>query len=244
MEYYLEVLAIPPHMERYDDGMCAWIKPKEGKLGPACVYKVMFQGKTDEEIHEKIRIYREKGAPDVWLLTPLSAPLHIRKILAEEGLVEPEPPAVSDLGMALLPEQMNDVWKNVACTSDIVVKRVNHPEEFVTWTDIVNPILHGCQLIAPESYYPLCESGKMVCYMGYDGNKPVTTLAAMNHEGNATLEFISTLPEHRKKGIATEICRAAIRQLANDGVYMISLRAFPMGVSLYESLGFRSYLSL
>ena len=63
----------------------------------------------------------------------------------------------------------------------------------------------------------------------------------MNHNWNGTVEYIATLPDYRGNGIGTAVCRAAVRQLMGEGAFMISLRARPMGVSLYASLGFKAY---
>jgi ribosomal protein S18 acetylase RimI-like enzyme len=55
------------------------------------------------------------------------------------------------------------------------------------------------------------------------------------------MEWISTLPEYRKKGIGAAVCCAGIEQLINDGACIITLTARAMGVSLYKSLGFEVY---
>ena len=98
MEYYVETLAIPAHMEKYDDGMCAWIKPQNGTAGPACVYKVNFGDKSDEEIRGLVQLYREKGAPAAWFVTPLSTPNHVREILFNMGLMNPTDADMNDQG--------------------------------------------------------------------------------------------------------------------------------------------------
>lgn len=241
MEYYTETLAIPPHMESYNDGICAWIKPKDGETGPSCVYKVNFGDKTDEEIRGLIQSYREKGAPDAWFVTPLSTPNNVREILLSLGLMNPEDADMNDQGMAIPPEQMADVTARVNDNLTTTVKKVDNKEDFKTWCSIANGVLHGGQLLVPDHYYSLCESGKMVCFLGYCGEIPVATSATMNNDGNATLEFIATLPDYRKKGMGTMVCRAAIDYLINDGASVISLRAREIGVSLYKSLGFRVY---
>ena len=242
MYHYCETLAIPAHMENYDDGMCAWIKPKEGALGPACVYKVNFGDKPDEEIRELVQAYREKGAPAAWCVTPLSTQNNIREILFSMGLMDPADADMNDQGMAIPPEQMAELRAGTDNSSIAAVRRVGGKEDFKTWCSITNEVLAGFQMLDSDLYYPLCESGKMVCFLGYAGERPAAASAAINNNGNATLEFIATLPDYRKKGMGTAVCRAAINHLINDGAYVISLRAREMGASLYKSLGFRVYL--
>lgn len=238
MEYYMEILAMPSHMEKYNDGMCSWIKPKEGATGPDAVYRVNFGDKTDDQIRQIIQSYRKNGVPDYWCVTPLSTPSHVRDILVSLEILESN--AEDELGMALLPDEYSS-WTDTESTSIIPVRKVNNKEDFKIWTDIANEVLHGFQLLDPDLYFPLCESGKMVCFLGYSGEMPVATSATMNNNGSGTLEFIATLPDYRKKGIGAAVCRAAIEQLISDGVSIISLRARAMGVSLYKALGFKAY---
>jgi len=239
MEYYVETLALPSHMEKYSDGMCAWIKPREGAMGPEVVYRVNFGDHTDEQIRQILQSYRDKGLPDYWCVTPLSTPNHIRDILVSLGIVEAQ--AENNPGMALFPDEYRGNWDCEEPVSTKSVRKVNCKEDFKIWTDIANEVLHGCQLLDPELYFPLCESGKMTCFLGYRGEVPVSTSATINNNGSATLEFVATLPNYRKQGIAAAVCRAAIEQLIRENAYMITLRAREMGVSLYKKLGFKVY---
>jgi GNAT superfamily N-acetyltransferase len=237
MDHYMEVLALPAHMEKYDDGICAWIKPRaKGTEGPAAVYKVYFGDKTDEQIREIIQSYRAVGVPDYWDVTPLSTPGRIKDLLISLDVMKQSSEGV--VGMALLPEEYVPQTKS---TTGISARKANGREDFKIWTDIANEALHGCRLLDPELYYPVCESGEMTCFLGYSGETPVATSSAMMHDGNGTLEFIATLPDYRKRGIGACVCRAAIEQLIGDSVSIITLRAREMGVSLYTSLGFKQY---
>ncbi len=239
MEHYMEVLALPSHMGKYGDGVCSWIKPKGEADGPAAVYRVNFGDKTDDQIRQIIQLYRKNGIPDYWCVTPLSTPDHIRDILVSLEILESN--SEDGSGMALFPDEYSRSLTDTERTSTIPVRKVNDKKDFKIWTDIANEVLHGCQLLDPELYFPLCESGKMVCFLGYSGEIPVATSATMNNNGSGTLEFIATLPDYRKKGIGTAVCRAAVDQLIKENASIITLRARAMGVSLYEALGFKAY---
>lgn len=238
MEYYMETLALPSHMEKFSDGMCAWVKPKEGAMGPEAVYRVTLGDKTDEEIKLILQSYRDKGLPDYWCVTPLSTPNHIQDILVSLGITEAQ--AENSLGMALNPDEYLGGYAKAKHT-DISVQKVNNITDFTIWSDIANKVLHECRLLDPIAYFPLCESGKLVCYLGYKEDSPVATAATINNNGSATLEFVATLPEYRKQGIAAAVCSAAIEQLIRERAYIITLRARKMGVSLYKALGFKVY---
>lgn len=240
MEHYMETLADAPHMEKHSDGICFWIQPKDGIEGPAAVYRADFTGKSKEEVLGILQAYRSGGIPKYWCPMPLSPVMNLQEMLVTYGLAEPRTEA--SLGMALFPQEYEPAPKD-AGASAVHVRRVTSPEDFRLWTGIVNPVLHECELIDPQLYYPLCESGKMVCFLGFYGNVPAAASATMRRDGNGTLEFIATLPDYRKRGLGSAVCRATIEQLIGDGVSIITLRASKMGVPLYASLGFRAYFS-
>lgn len=236
MEYYMETLALPEHMEKHDDGMCAWINPKPGTIGPEAVYRVNFQDKTEHQIRQIIQMYRENDMPEYWCITPLSAPEGIRDLLISLEIIDPN--EERSLGMALLPD---DYSKPAEETISFSIRKVTTKEDFKIFADIANEVLHGFKLLDPELYYPLCASGKMVCFLGYSGEIPVATSATMNNNGSSTVEFVATLPDFRKKGIGTAVCRAAIEQLIGDGASIVTLRARALGVSIYKGLGFKAF---
>lgn len=240
MEHYMETLADAPHMEKHSDGICFWIQPKDGMEGPAAVYRADFTGRSKEEIQDILQAYRSGGIPEYWCPMPLSPVMNLQEILVTYGLAEPRTEA--SLGMALFPREYAPARKG-AEASAVHIRRVTSPEDFRVWTGIVNPVLHGCELLDPQLYYPLCESGKMVCFLGFYGNVPAAASAAMRRDESGTLEFIATLPDYRKRGLGAAVCRAAIEHLIEGGVSIITLRASEMGVPLYALLGFRAYFS-
>ena len=105
---------------------------------------------------------------------------------------------------------------------------------------IVNKTLFDKQIIDPDHYYPLCEGGKIICFLGFCGETPAaTSMTLMTDNMGGKLEWIATLPEYRKEGMSTAVCCAGIDQLIKDGAKIITLTAREMGVSLYEILGFK-----
>jgi ribosomal protein S18 acetylase RimI-like enzyme len=63
----------------------------------------------------------------------------------------------------------------------------------------------------------------------------------MNNNGVASLEFVATLNEYRRKGLARTVCIAAIRDAFANGTKIITTRAFHPASLLYQSLGFKIY---
>lgn len=64
----------------------------------------------------------------------------------------------------------------------------------------------------------------------------------MEHHGAASLEFVGTIPEMRKKGFATAICANATRDAFSDGASIVTLRAADAAAAkIYQSIGFKAY---
>jgi GNAT superfamily N-acetyltransferase len=232
--YYLQVLADAAHMELHDDGFCSWIKPKEGEVGVQCIFNFRFDGMTHEETEQKIQQIREKNIHTFWSCFP---PEPVKTILTRDQPVGNEDEEESY--MALLPD-LKPAYNEPK--PPVTVRKVNDLSDFKAWAELTNTVLHdGRQLIHPINHYHLCQSGKMPCYLGlYDG-VPAATSATLNHQGIASLEFIASLPDYRKKGLGAAVCIAAIGDVFSDGADIMTLRATPMGRRLYQSLGFVAY---
>ena len=59
--------------------------------------------------------------------------------------------------------------------------------------------------------------------------------------GVASLEFVATLEEYRRKGLARAVCITAVRDAFINGAKIITTRAFHLASLLYQSLGFKIY---
>jgi ribosomal protein S18 acetylase RimI-like enzyme len=64
------------------------------------------------------------------------------------------------------------------------------------------------------------------------------TAAALDHDGDASLFFVATAPNHRRKGYATAAVKAAMAAAAQRGCATASLLATAEGAGLYARLGF------
>ena len=141
--------------------------------------------------------------------------------------------------MALLPEE-KPVYE--APGSVISVKRVQQLEDFRTWAGICNRVLHdGYGVVHPVNHYHLCESGKILCYLGFNENTPASAAAIFHNQDVSSLEFVTTLKEYRRKGLAKAVCSRAIDDAFERGSRIITLRSSPEGKRLYLGLGFTIY---
>ena len=240
-EHLMELWSLPPQMENYDDGMCAWIKPQKGTNGAEYVYRMDFGNKSSDEIRSLIQSFLEMGAPKYWLVTPSTNPQSVHDILIDMGLMRPK---TDDFGlsMAMLPDQIiHNHFKRDIEKIKTPVKRINSKDDFLFWCEINNKELCGYEQFTADVYYPLCESGEMACFLAYYDDIPVAASAAITYNGTYSLEFVSTLHHYRRKGMGTAVSIAAMDYLVNNGADLLIVGASPMGVPLYKRLGFKAY---
>jgi len=124
----------------------------------------------------------------------------------------------------------------------ITVKKVDSAKDFTIWANISNEILHGgYPIMHPENHYHLSQSGIMPCYIAYFNGIPAAGCSIMNNNGVSSLEFVATVKEYRRKGVARALCSAAVEEAFKNGSKVILVRAFGPGKRLYKTLGFKVY---
>ncbi len=229
--FYLDFFADAIHMETIDNGIYRIIKPKENEQGICFVYDIRLEHLTNDEAKDKIAEIKSLSLPVWW-------PLHSKRIL---DLVNDNNPVAQlsnesdEFYMMLLPENQLESTPN-----NEVIKRVKTIDDFKIWVDIANQVLSGgYQDIHPINHYSWCEKGKLIPYIAYVDNKPAAIAAIMDNSGIASLEFVATLEEHRRKGLAKEVCINAIRSAFENGAKIITTRAFYPANLIYQSLGFK-----
>ena len=231
--FYLDFFGDADHMESSDNGFYKTIHPKAGEHGIKFIYDLRLESFSDDEVKIKIVEIKSLGYPVWW---PLYS-MRIQKLLHGSNYT-PKPPTEGDeFYMALLPE-------NQPCcdTGSVIVERVETAEDFKIWAGMTNQIFAtGYQDIHPENHYHWCEKGWLIPYIAYDEDKPVAVASILNNNNVASLEFVATLPEYRRRGFARMASAVAISDAFAGGAKIITLRAFHPANLLYQSLGFQIY---
>jgi ribosomal protein S18 acetylase RimI-like enzyme len=76
-------------------------------------------------------------------------------------------------------------------------------------------------------------------YTGYAAGRPVAASQLCVTEGAAGVYYVATLPEARRRGFGEAMTRHAIEQGAAAGCTVATLQASPLGLPVYERMGFR-----
>ncbi|MDR0929670.1 MAG: GNAT family N-acetyltransferase [Oscillospiraceae bacterium] len=235
-QFYLDFFGDAPHMDRRDNGLYTVIAPKAGEQGVRFVYDLRLEHLDDATAEATIAAIKAMKMPVWWGLFPLHS-RRMQALLFGEAYT-PKPPRVGDeFYMALLPDRQPAL---VAIDQDI--RRVTMASDFRIFADIANRVFaDGYGDVHPENHFHRCADGRMAAYIAYARGEPAA-VAAILHNGNVcSLEFVATLPAHRRQGLAEAVSRAAIRDAFAGGAAIITLRAFDPARRLYEKLGFQTY---
>lgn len=237
--FYCRQLGNASHMEFVNNGCYSMIYPKEGQEGGTSLFDVTLGHLNDEVALQKIKEIQALNVHTWWglCLSDRIADLiwgEGRPILTPEQHEDDE-----EFYMAIFPED-KPVYRKVS--DEITVKPVITDDEFSTWADICNSVLHGGYPIMHRiNHFDICKNGIMPCYIGYYQDKPAAVSAILNNNGISSLEFIATLDDFRKKGLARALCQTAVDEAFANGSKIITTRAFANAKNLYKSIGFKIY---
>jgi ribosomal protein S18 acetylase RimI-like enzyme len=78
-------------------------------------------------------------------------------------------------------------------------------------------------------------------YLARLDGRPVATAAQFFWGGLAAIWWVTTIPDFRRRGVATAITRAALADAAGLGYRAAMLESPPDSVPMYRRLGFREY---
>jgi predicted acetyltransferase len=81
-------------------------------------------------------------------------------------------------------------------------------------------------------------------FIGWLHDMPVASTSLLLHAGVAGIYGVTTIPEARKKGIATAMTKHALRQARELGYHVAVLSPSEMSLRIYQRLGFQHYCTL
>lgn len=235
--YYVGLFGEAVHMEKIDKEFYSYVKPKAGEQGISFIYNVRINALPTEQMKTVIDEMKSMNMP-IWFgmnLSDEAAYIFSGKKPTHE---KREPKEDDEVYLAMFPEEKIEYQKN-----NYKIIKVHTAEEFAVWARMVNDILAGGHTdIHPVNHFIWCEKMGVKCYILYHNNIPVSVTAIMNNNGAASLEFVGTVPEMRRKGYAKAVCEKAVSDAFADGTSIITIRAINRSAArLYQSIGFTDY---
>ena len=78
-------------------------------------------------------------------------------------------------------------------------------------------------------------------YVAYDGDDPVASTVIQPVEGDASVQFVATLPQARGRGLAKRLMHRALWDARERGCDLSTLQATKAGEPVYARLGYRGH---
>lgn len=236
-----EQLTIWPRIELHDDGACRWtLSHLPFPLFNSVVRARLDEHRADAAIEARIHECTDRNVPMLWWTGPSTTPADLGERLERRGfLLEPA------LGMA------GDIHYITAQPAGVAIRvePVRDAAALVTWSRVLcqafgAPQPFGDAFADLASAIGLGPSSRFRHFLGYLNHEPVATCSLFLGAGVAGLYDVGTLPERRRRGVATAITRAAITEAAASGYRMAVLQSSAVGATMYRALGFSDVCSI
>ncbi|HEX2978852.1 MAG TPA: GNAT family N-acetyltransferase [Anaerolineaceae bacterium] len=203
------------------------------RSGPERVYRVRLSADGIERRVEEIAAGIRAGEiPNGLLLGPGTTPANLPEFLARHGFHVD----ASDPCMAL---DLADFHHGVGLPDGAQMGLVSDERQVSEWAQVVNLGLFGCELISAEQFTDVFHLEHARLFLAYHNGLPACAAMTLRDGDLATLEFVATLAEQRRKGLGTAVTCAALRDLRDLGARTVTLRAEPDGVNIYQKVGFQ-----
>ena len=192
------------------------------------------EDKADEVITSIIARYEEIDKPWKWWVGPTCKPDNLPEYLERHGL---------EYGgdtpyMAVELDKLNDV----DVPDELEIRRLEDSETLRLWSKAV-ATGYGYPKLVDEFY--AVESHESLWlphrrrYVGFSDGVPVCGSCVLDDLGVAGIYYVATVPEARRRGFATAITLAPLKDSSKLGVKVGVLHPSPMGYGVYKRIGFK-----
>jgi ribosomal protein S18 acetylase RimI-like enzyme len=190
----------------------------------------------DRRIEDVLAPFRRRRLPMMWWVGPHSEPADLGPRLEAHGLIH----AGGDVGMAM---PLAALPGEAPRPEGFAIQAVEGREGLARWVETM-AAGYGLRRTTRAAVRRLWLSGGLADgahrhYLGLLEGRPVATAQSFVGAGVVGVYWVSTLPEARRRGIGTAMTHRALEEARGMGLDIGVLHATPMGVSLYERLGFR-----
>jgi GNAT superfamily N-acetyltransferase len=195
--------------------------------------------KTDEAIEVVLDFYQSRQQIMTWWVSPLACPCNLMHRLAERGLML----CTKQTGMAIDLRKINE---SLSLLDGLVIEQVQDEQTMQEWVctnargfAIDEHVLASYRKLVTTR--PPLEHPVGPFYLARLNGEPVATAALYCAAGVAGIYEVCTLLPARQKGIGSAITMALLLDARAMGYQTAILLAEPMGVSMYQRLGFSTY---
>lgn len=201
---------------------------------PSDTFNAAYGGTiTPERAKQVFEYYR--GKPMAWWLGPSTDLEAARASLESAGFKHDE----YDVGMRC---DLTTFDKPYVYPEWLRIELCETPQQFEDFGAVLASVFDPEDAYVKQFYrriseLDLPEMHDLILFVGYDGEKPVST-SALFLTDCAGIFDISTRPEERKRGLGTAMFYRAVIEAKQLGYELSVLQASPDGLGIYERMGF------
>lgn len=197
---------------------------------------------ADARIADMLAWFDARNVPMVWWGGPSRCPVDLGTRLVAHGFITEG----DDPGMAA---DLHALREDLSVPAGFTVERVRDAEAARLWLRTVriandsDPDVSQVPLsrFAPATFD---DTEPLRLYLAMLNGEPVATAKVFFSAGVAGVYSVYTLPAARRQGIGAGVTLAALQDARTAGYHIGVLGASPMGVGVYQRLGFREYCRL
>jgi GNAT superfamily N-acetyltransferase len=226
----LQYLSSTPWGRKYEDKQVKMVytKPFDG-----VVTANLDENNIDSKIQEITDWFSKYTEKIYWWLTPNMKPTSLSKHLQANGFQLIRPVSA----MAINLKELDKTPK----IEGLKIKKVTNPELMPIWSEVFL-VGHGLGYMledGSEMFDAIGVGKKAIKYLGYYNGEPVSSSQIYFGDKVARLNFVSTMPRARGKGIGSAISLAALNEAKDHSYSVAVLYATDMGYPIYKRLGFQ-----
>jgi len=225
-----------PGGESGADGGVTWYRsglPDEFFNGILCTD--LPRESLEDHICAALEPFQQRNLPMRWYIGPSSQPAGLEAGLKRCGL------SFSWNGPALA-AALEDLRAPEESPQGLVCERVENQEKLTEWIELwVSPASPHVQQRL-KWVYTVSELGKSLdvrLYLGRVNGRAVSTAAVFWGSRAAAVKHVSTLPDYRRRGIASALTLYVLADAREMGCKFAALTSSPDGYPVYRKMGFQ-----
>ena len=206
--FYLRILGEADNLELIEKDLYTILRPKDKKW--ASIFDVRLEQLNDADLLKTVNEIKAMKQHVWW--NQYSD--RVNAIVFPEGRHDPTPK--DDEVFAVMIADEMPAYKD----AKIKIQQAESLDDFKLFHSICFD-----KELSPVNFFNLYQKKMIHCYIGFAAETPVSVTTVLKKDRIFSLEFTSTLPEHRRKGIATAVCQKAIKEAFDEGAEVLTIRA-------------------